>query len=153
MFVSKIFNVAFLILFSLKTNCRYDTCWTITFQFLDHIKFSNIVLNIWTGNQSFSVNVTHFNIYFKQKKHINKADIRNWLKFWKLIRISRSVLKKKVVLLIHMTYICFSGNVHGKFQVIDLECWDCQWKHLANEDCRGGNFLYCSYFCSICFVW
>ena len=85
-FVSKIFSVVFLILLSLKTNAD-NTCGTVTFQFLDHIKFSNVPLKISTGNQNCSVNLTHFNLYFKQKTY-KKEYMRNWLKFLKLIRIS-----------------------------------------------------------------
>ena len=42
----------------------------LCFEFLDHIKFCKVVLNIFKGNMEYSVHSAHFNFYLKQKKKL-----------------------------------------------------------------------------------
>ena len=63
--ISQMFHAAPLILFRPKNQCRCDTCWILTFQFLDHIKFGNVALNVCKDNLKCSVNFIHLNLHFK----------------------------------------------------------------------------------------
>ena len=42
---------------------RYDTCFIYMFEFLDHIKFCKVVLDIFKVNMEYSVHSAHFNFF------------------------------------------------------------------------------------------
>ena len=48
-----------------KMLSRCDTYFICIFEFLDHIKFCKVVLNIFKVNMKFSVHSAHFNFYLK----------------------------------------------------------------------------------------
>ena len=47
-----------------KKLSRCDTYFICIFEFLDHIDFRKVVLNIFKVNMDYSVHSAHFNMYF-----------------------------------------------------------------------------------------
>ena len=61
---------------------RCDTYFICIFEFLDHIKFCKVVLNIFKVNMKFSVYSAHFNFLLEVKRWKNEEDTAEFINWY-----------------------------------------------------------------------